>query len=567
MMTNTNNEPAIYTRILKNIFKKDADSIALLENLAERLKVIASISDHNSRLIFGTQYQGAETFKLSLNGVTFGVLNANNEQGKLLAHLVVNLVKKEIEKKKIGTEVLGLYREINMIYDFSDKISEKIDRTSVAEMALSEASQIIDSTHGLFIIYDADHDKVVQLASFGKSPDRDKNIDTQNDRLKDLINRGTSSIVPQERIKNNPALAHLKALMYAPLKVKHRTLGLVLLGHNDEKEFTAAELKLLTTIALQSAGAIESANLYEKGLNAAKEREEAIKAIHEVSQKFVPNEFIKSLGKDRLTEVSLGDLAEKDVTVMFVDIRGFTAISESMHPKDNFLFINSFNNRMGPIIRKNEGFIMQYLGDGFMALFPKGSQHALRASVEMHMELKVFNKERANKERLPVKVGIGMQNGNLIMGITGDIKRLDAAIISDTVNTASRIEGLSKHFGTSILLTGNCKENLTHSNEFNFRYLGLVQVTGKQKPIALYECINGDDRSLYEHKLKTLNTFDKAMELYLNKDFAMAAVTFQKIVKQNANDHTAKLFLNKSAHLITQEIGDDWKGVELITTK
>ncbi len=567
MSSSTNNEHTVYTRILKNIFKKDADSIALLESLSNHLKVTASISDHNSKLIFGTQDSGAEAYKLRLNGAVFGTLKASKKQGKLLAHFVTNLVKKELEKKKIGTEVLGLYREINMIYDFSDKISEKIDKASVAKMALDEASQIIDSTHGLFLVYDADSNKVIQLASFGENPNRDENIDSQNDRLKELINRGTSSIVPTERIKSNPSLAHLKALMYAPLKVKHRTLGMVLLGHDKEKDFTAAELKLLTTIALQSAGAIESANLYQKGLNAAKEREEAIKAIHEVGQKFVPNEFIRSLGKDQLTEVNLGDLVEKDVTVLFVDIRGFTAISESMHPKDNFLFINSFNKKMGPIIRKNEGFIMQYLGDGFMALFPNGPQYALRASVEIHKELKVFNKERANKNRLPIKVGIGMQNGNLIMGITGDVQRLDAAIISDTVNTASRIEGLSKHFGASILLTGNCKENLTDADEFDFRYLGLVQVIGKQKPIALYECINGDISSLYEHKLKSLKTFDEGMQLYLNKEFAMAAVTFQKIVKQNANDHTAKLFLNKSAHLITQEIGDDWIGIESITTK
>ena len=129
----------------------------------------------------------------------------------------------------------------------------------------------------------------------------------------------------------------------------------------------------------------------KRDLRAAKEREEAITAIHKVSQKFVPNEFIKSLGKDRITEVSLGDLVEKEVTVMFVDIRDFTSISENLKPKDNFLFINSFNKRMGPIIRKNEGFIMQYLGDGFMALFPNGAQNALRAAVEMNKELKRHN--------------------------------------------------------------------------------------------------------------------------------------------------------------------------------
>ncbi len=557
----------INSKTLRRILKKNPNIISLLDNLSRNLEVDIGIVDSDAKLLFGSPSKFSNFFELSKDDKNFGFLYASNEKGKIIVDLLMILVEKEIEKKNIGNEVLGLYREINMIYNFSEKISEKIDEKSIAKLTLKEASQIIDCTHGLFLMYDSDKDEVIQLSFFGENPNRDKNINRQNLILKEIILRGTSAIVSHDRVKNNPSLSHLKAVMYAPLKVKHRTLGMVILGHDKQKEFTAAELKLLTTMTLQSAGAIETANLYQKGLKEAKEREEAIKIIHEVSQKFVPNEFIKSLGKDKLTEVNLGDMVEKDVTVMFMDIRGFTTISEGLNPKDNFLFINSFNNRMGPIIRKNKGFIMQYLGDGFMALFPNGPQNSLKASIEMNLELRKINKEREAKNRLPIKVGIGMQNGNLIMGITGDIERLDAAIISDTVNTASRIEGLSKHFGTSILMTQQCMDKLTDPDEFDFRYLGPVQVIGKQKPIALYECINGDNPLLLKHKLGTLDIFDKGMKLYFNKEFAMAAVTFQKIVKLNRNDHTAKLFLNRAAHLITQEIGDDWKGVESVSTK
>lgn len=555
-----------YNRILKNILK-DPKNKDLLESLGEHMNLKFSISSVDGGILWGAESSSECLFQLRDNDVFFAEVNADKEQGQVIANLIMALIRKDLEKKRIGNEVLGLYREINMIYGFSERLSETIEQTSIAEMALTEASQIIDSSHGLFLIYDTDLDRVRQLSSFGEDNDRDKNIDSQNLVLKELIKRGTSSIVEHERIKANPALKHLNSVMYAPLKVKNNTLGMVILGHSETKDFTAAELKLLTTIALQSAVAIESAQLYQKGLRAAKEREEAITAIHKVSQKFVPNEFIKSLGKDRLTEVSLGDLVEKEVTVMFVDIRDFTTISENLNPKDNFLFINSFNKRMGPIIRKNQAFIMQYLGDGFMALFPNGAQHALRAAVEMNKELEIFNQERKVKNRLPIKIGIGMQNGNLIMGITGDIDRLDAAIISDTVNTASRIEGLSKHFGTNILITQDCIDNLTHPEEFNFRFLGPVRVKGKQKPIQLYECINGDEQVLQQHKQVTLGTFDEGMRLYFNKEFAMAAVTFQQIIKQNPGDHTARLLLNRAAHLITKEIGDDWKGVESMTNK
>ena len=559
--------PSILRKALRYILQKDPATVSLIEQLSKKLNVEFRVIDANAKVLWGANTDFSIRHDLKENGEIFGTFLTNSAEAEQILAIINVLVQKELEKKKIGNEVLGLYREINMIYDLSEMISEKIDAKSIAQVALREASQIIDSTHGLILMYEADENKVVEMSTFGENPHQVENIKSQNKVLKEIILRGISSIVPSETIKINPALNHLGAVMHTPLKVKHRTLGMIMLGHSDSREFTAAELKLLTTIALQSASAIESAHLYQKGLKAARDREEAIRSIHEVSQKFVPSEFIKSLGKDKLTEVSLGDLVEREVTVLLADIRGFTTLSEGLDPRDNFLFINSFNKKMGPIIRKNNGFIIQYLGDGFMALFPAGSQNALRASVQMHGELENYNKERIEKKRTPVKIGVGMQDGKLIMGITGDAERLDAAIISDTVNTAARIEGLSKHFGTSILLTELCKNNLTHPQEFDFRYLGPVQVKGKQKPIKLYECFNGDEPSLLQHKSDTLDIFDHGMKQYFEKEFAMAAVTFQKIVKMNPKDHTAKLFLNRSAHLITQEIGDDWKGVESIGAK
>ena len=493
----SNIKSSIFRKALRTILQKDPDTVALLEQFRVKLEVDFSVHDQNQKIIWGVDTEYVKEFELSENGETYGAIKSNSDSAIEIKALIEVLVRKDLEKKKIGSEVLGLYREINMIYDLSEQISETIDAASIAEIALKEASQIIDATHGLFLMHDTDEDSVIEMSAFGEYPDREENINRQSKILKELIIRGVSSIVPAENIKTNPALQHLEAVMYAPLKVKHRTLGMIILGNDQPREFTAAELKLLTTISLQSASAIESAHLYQKGLREAREREEAIRKIHEISQKFVPSEFIKSLGKDKLTEVSLGDLVEREVTVLLADIRGFTTLSEGLEPKDNFLFINSFNKRMGPVIRKNNGFIIQYLGDGFMALFPSGSQDALRSSVQMHQELSSYNQQRVQKGRAAVSIGIGMQNGKLIMGITGDSERLDAAIISDTVNTAARIEGLSKHFGASILLTELCKENLSNPEEFDFRFLGPVQVKGKQAAINLYECFNADDPSLY----------------------------------------------------------------------
>lgn len=556
----------MHSKILKNLISRDPTCKELLLAFASEMKIEFQIVLLEGNLILNNSTNNHSLeFPITQSNEIYGTLKTNDVRGKLIADLLEILVKKELDKKKIGVEVLGLYREVNMIYKFSEQISEKIDAHSIAFTALQEAIQIIHATHGLFLSYDADSKEVIKLSSFGKNPNSEKNVSTHSEMLKEFILDGHSAIVSKSQIKNNEATQHLESLMFAPLKVKDRYLGLLMVGHDAKDEFTAAELKLLTTIALQSASALDSALLYQKGLKEANEREEAIRKMHEVSLKFVPFEFLKSLGKSSLPQVALGDQVEREVTVLFADIRDFTTISERMEPSENFLFINSFNKKMGPIIRKNNGFIMQYLGDGFMAIFPGGSQDAVKASVEMHNLLKIYNKglNGSNSNWPNIKIGIGMQNGKLIMGITGDVDRLDAAIISDTVNTASRIEGLSKHYGTSILLTGECYNTLSNLDKFDFRYLGLVKVKGKQTPLELYECINGDSHEMYALKVETLHLFNKAISYYYNREFAMAAVTFQEVIKKNKEDKTARLFLNRSAQLITEAIDDDWKGIEV----
>src|SRR6187455_2281359 len=167
------------------------------------------------------------------------------------------------------------------------------------------------------------------------------------------------------------------------MKVKHRIMGAIILAGKKVEQYSAAHLKLLVTLALQSSTAIESAMLYEKNIREAREREEAILRIHEVTKKFVPHEFIRSLGKETLTDVKLGDQVEKIVTVLFSDIRDYTTLSEKMTPEQNFKFVCSFNERMGPAIRKNNGFINQYLGDAIMAIFPNQASDALAAAIDM----------------------------------------------------------------------------------------------------------------------------------------------------------------------------------------
>ena len=258
---------------------------------------------------------------------------------------------------------------------------------------------------------------------------------------------------------------------------------------------------------------------------------------------------------------------EKQVTVLFSDIRDYTSLSEKMTPEENFKFVNAFNKRMGPIIQLHQGFVNQYLGDGIMAIFPENTEDTLMAAIEMQKELNDYNGERIDKNKLPLRMGIGLHAGPLIMGIIGDEQRMDAATISDTVNAASRIEGLTKYFGAKILLSEDCVNKLPKKEQFNLRYLGKVQVKGKQEVIKIYECFDGDGENIIPLKKETLAEFNKGMDFYFEKKFEEAAAIFKNIVHINPVDAAALLFFQKANYLMENKVDKNWTGVERLAKK
>jgi len=353
----------------------------------------------------------------------------------------------------------------------------------------------------------------------------------------------------------------LQSIIYASLKVNHKVMGAIILFNDQPVQYTAGDLKLLTTLALQSSSAINSALLYEKNIRESREREEAMRRIHEITVKFVPHEFIRALGHDVITDVKLGDQVEKNVTVLFSDIRGYTSFSEQMTPEENFSFVCSFNELMGPVIRKNNGFINQYLGDAIMAIFPVSASDALTAAIEMQMSVQEFNKKRELKNQLPIEIGVGMHTGSLIMGITGDMDRMDATTISDTVNTASRIESLTKYYKGNIIISEDTFQQINNRAMFHFRHLGLVQLKGKQASISIYECFSGNTIQALQNKLSTLSLFNEGIQHYLNKSFAKANNVFQKVAEVDPNDLTAQFFLTNTTRFVNTEVPESRAGV------
>ena len=554
---------------LKNILSEKTESFALISSLLEELKADVFIEDTSKKILLGIPTNDIILEQpLKLEEEIIGWVKGD-EKVPFISSLVNLLIQKEAEKKKIGSEVLMLYQEVNMIFNFSDKLAQTIGQHSIAEITLDEAARLIRSESGIILLWDEEGHQFNVLASTGNSLFHEEQLKSHVDLLVHITHSGQSDIVGDlTQLKEaGLVLPEVQSLVYAALKVKHRVMGAIILGRTTPLLYSAADLKFLITLALQSSSAIESALLYEKNISEAKEREEAMRRIYEVTNKFVPHEFIRSLGRNVITDIQLGDQVEKIVTVLFSDIRDYTTLAERMSPEENFRFVCSFNERIGPIIREHHGFINQYLGDAIMAIFPRNASDALAAAVEMQKAVDDLNASQVLKTNIPIKIGVGMHTGPLIMGITGDRDRLDATTIADTVNTASRLEGLTKHYKVNILLSESCLQHLADIESFHLRHLGRVQLKGKQEATRIYECFNGIGENEIKRKLTTLPYFRQGMEDYFNKSFSEASRKFFQVLEIDPDDRTAKIFLDKTGRHMDAGIPENWTGVEEMSSK
>ena len=204
-----------------------------------------------------------------------------------------------------------------------------------------------------------------------------------------------------------------------------------------------------------------------------------------------------------------------------------------------------------------------------MAVFPNQPEDALKAAVEMQQTLIKYNDYRARDGRPPIRMGIGLHSGSLIMGIIGDKDRMDATTIADTVNTASRIESLTKYYGAQILLSEDTMEKLqeTENGVYHLRYLGKVKVKGKKEALGIYECFEGDLPKILDSKRKTVVHFEEGLAHFYAKEFPEAIAVFNTIIKESPKDQVANFFLNKSSRFIHEGVPEDWTGVEVMTFK
>lgn len=283
--------------------------------------------------------------------------------------------------------------------------------------------------------------------------------------------------------------------------------------------------------------------------------------------KFFPEQFLSFIQKKSILDIKLGDFRQMQMTILFSDIRSYTNLSEKMSPEENFKFLNSYLERVGPVIRKHNGFIDKYIGDAIMALFPSKVDDAVNCAIEMQRVIENYNEERIKWDKAPIAAGIGIHTGDVIIGTIGENQRMEGTVVSDAVNISSRLENLTKFYSSKILISMESLLEMDNQTDFNFRILDKVKVKGKERFTSVVEILDGYDETKLNNLLKTKIHFEQGLAFYIEKEFANAIKSFHKVIRLVSDDKASKIYIQRAEFYLKNGVPVDWNGVEVIDHK
>ncbi len=270
-----------------------------------------------------------------------------------------------------------------------------------------------------------------------------------------------------------------RSFVAAPLFTQNKSLGILVADCiSKQKVMTEDDLRLISTAAQQIAIGIEQQRSKQELIDGYQKELE----LSESYSRFVPFETLELLKYKNIVDVKIGDYVETHVAIMFSDIRGFTTLCETMTPADILKFLNSYYARLSPVIKSHGGTIDKFMGDGIMAIFSKADQ-ALAAAVDMQRSIFKYNLDRHDPQREPIQAGIGIAAGKVVFGSLGTDKRLELTAIADTVNVASRLDGLCRETGQTIMITGYNENTLGQFPQLSFSHLLPLKVKGRASDV------------------------------------------------------------------------------------
>ena len=291
------------------------------------------------------------------------------------------------------------------------------------------------------------------------------------------------------------------------------------------------------------------------------------KRLRSTMSRYLPSEVTDQLLRDG-GEALGGSLQE--ATILFSDIRSFTTISEKLGPQETVKMLNDYFGVMVDVISDHHGILDKFIGDAMMAVFgapipsDQDAENSVRAAIDMLRALDRLNQQRAQVGDPSIKIGIGLNTGEVLSGNIGSNKRMDYTVIGDAVNLAARLESATKSFGAQLLISEFTANGIQRSHPL--REVDLLRVKGKLKPVRVYEVItNKLERS--PSLSENFAHYEEGLWRYKKGDWSGALERFLTAVSLNEGDRLSEEYVRRCRQFIHTPPAHDWDGVWVMKTK
>lgn len=469
-----------------------------------------------------------------------------------------------------ATEMNEVWSDVETIWKASQTLSEEVVLERMLERLMLVLREHGGATRAVLILREPDsHQFLVQAQTHddgGVTVLQQVALEQAGipvDLVRSVISSAEPTVVSD--VADRPELLYdpylrrcdARSLLVMPILQGGGVLGVLYLENQRVAHvFTPERLATFRMLASQAAISLQNARLYEH-----------LQQMADSFSRFVPREFLRGLGRTQFIDIRVGESVQKTMTVLFSDMRGFTTLVEGMKPEENVKFVNSYISYMEPAILANSGFVDSFIGDAIMALFDSSPELAVRAAQAMLEALEEFNLDRAAAGVAPVSIGIGVNTGPLTLGTIGGTDRFKCGVIGDTVNVASRIEGLTKRYRVPLLISGQTWVAMPSAARAHTRFVDRVCVAGHSEATDLFEVFEVDPEPLRLAKAAAGDRWRAALDLYYARRFREAQSEFFQLATLLPGDPVTSMFAARAGRLLEQPPDDAWSGVELLTEK
>lgn len=327
---------------------------------------------------------------------------------------------------------------------------------------------------------------------------------------------------------------------------------------------------LLLTVPVLSA--LVLSGLFSLGFEYALERVEKLRTRRTL-ERYVSKNLVKEVLENPDSYYSSLRGVRVPATILFSDLIGFTTLSEKADPEALVSQLNEYLSRMTSVVFSNGGTLDKFIGDAIMAVWgnvrsfgmAQDAKNCARAALAMRRELRQLNQKWREEGRMGLGMGVGINQGEVIVGNIGSHERMDPTVIGDSVNLASRLEGLTRVYGVDILVGGSAAE--LARDEVHLRSVARVQVKGKSKPVDIFTFIGARNEEVDPEFLKWVETYEEGLERFRTRDFTDAKILFSRFLEFYPDDLLAKMYLNRALEYEQAPPDEAWTAVEVFEKK